>query len=170
MARAMVTMVGSPSGMAATASVTAASTASARGYPRRRPMTSRRIDTATMAAAIHFPMTPSCRVRGVSRSEASVSIREIRPSSVSWPVATTTPLAVPYVTRVPLYAMPRRSPIPACRSTASALFSTGTDSPVRAASSTFSVRTPARRRSAGTLSPECSSTTSPGTSSAEESC
>ncbi len=47
----------------------------------------------------------------------------------------------------------------------SARFSTGSDSPVSAASATRSSRTSSSRRSAGTLSPEASRTTSPGTSS-----
>jgi hypothetical protein len=42
-------------------------------------------------------------------------------------------------------------------------FSTGTDSPVRADSSTWRLRDFTRRKSAGTLSPDDSSTISPGT-------
>jgi len=42
-------------------------------------------------------------------------------------------------------------------------FSTGTDSPVSAASAIRRSRHRTSRRSAGTLSPDCSSTTSPGT-------
>ncbi len=51
------------------------------------------------------------------------------------------------------------------RPSTSAAFWTGTDSPVRADSSTCNSRTRSRRRSAGTRSPEASSTRSPGTSS-----
>ena len=56
-----------------------------------------------------------------------------------------------------------RSPTVAFSATASAVFSAGTDSPVRAASSVRRFFTSTRRRSAGTLSPDSSRTTSPGT-------
>jgi len=52
-------------------------------------------------------------------------------------------------------------------SEASADFSTAVDSPVSAASATWRSRVATRRKSAGTLSPEASSTTSPGTSSVD---
>ena len=58
-----------------------------------------------------------------------------------------------------------RSPIWAFTSTVSSILSTGTDSPVRGASSTRRFLTSQRRMSAGILSPDCSRTTSPGTSS-----
>ncbi|MDT4837681.1 hypothetical protein FQZ97_714200 [compost metagenome] len=58
-----------------------------------------------------------------------------------------------------------RSPTVAFSATGPAVFSAGTDSPVRAASSVRRFFTSVRRRSAGTLSPDSSSTTSPGTSS-----
>ncbi len=67
---------------------------------------------------------------------------------------------------MPAKAIAVRSPIAASSATGRVDFSTGTDSPVSAASSIRSVFAPIRRRSAGTLSPEASSTTSPGTSSA----
>ena len=63
-----------------------------------------------------------------------------------------------------------RSPKAAFSATGSVIFSTGTDSPVSAASSICSVRKWKRRRSAGTLSPLCMNTTSPGTSSAIGNC
>ncbi len=63
--------------------------------------------------------------------------------------------------------MLRRSPIErSAPSTASVRFSTGTDSPVSAASSVLSTTLSARRRSAGITFPASSSTMSPGTSSA----
>ncbi len=62
--------------------------------------------------------------------------------------------------------MQRRSPRAASWRQCATDFSTGTDSPVSAASSTSRFFTLSRRRSAGTLSPETSSTTSPGTSCA----
>ena len=66
---------------------------------------------------------------------------------------------------VPENAMLSRSPTVAFSETGSVVLSAGTDSPVSAASSVRRFLTSARRRSAGTLSPDSSSTTSPGTSS-----
>ena len=57
------------------------------------------------------------------------------------------------------------SPMEASPSIDSVLFSTGTDSPVSAASCTFRLMASVRRRSAGMLSPVSISTMSPGTSS-----
>ena len=93
----------------------------------------------------------------------------MRPISVPWPVATTSPRAVPCVTSVPDHSIDLRSPRDAAASTGSTVFSTGTDSPVRIASCAASPRASRSRRSAGTLSPASSSTMSPGTSSAPSS-
>src|SRR5574344_219614 len=61
-----------------------------------------------------------------------------------------------------------RSPIPASSATLiDKLFSTGTDSPVRAASSIFKEATSNKRISAGTTSPASNMTISPGTNSLE---
>ena len=61
-----------------------------------------------------------------------------------------------------------RSPSPASAATPTVrCFSTGTDSPVRAASSIFNVFASKRRISAGTTSPASSITISPGTNSLE---
>ena len=65
---------------------------------------------------------------------------------------------------VPENAMLSRSPTVAFSETGSVVLSAGTDSPVSAASSVRRFLTSASRRSAGTLSPDSSSTTSPGTS------
>ena len=59
--------------------------------------------------------------------------------------------------------MSARSASTASRATTEWSFSTGTDSPVSADSSTRRSRVRRRRRSAGTLSPACTSTRSPGT-------
>lgn len=66
---------------------------------------------------------------------------------------------------MPENAIPVPSPTVAFSGAAATDFSTGTDSPVRAASSLVRFLTSTRRRSAGTRSPDSSSTTSPGTSS-----
>ena len=60
----------------------------------------------------------------------------------------------------------KRSPIPASLPDKSMIsFSTGTDSPVKAASSTFKELASTKRISAGTTSPASNKTTSPGTKS-----
>ena len=58
--------------------------------------------------------------------------------------------------------MQKRSPSGESGSTAAERFATGRDSPVRAASSTSRFLTRIKRRSAGTLSPLCNVTISPG--------
>src|SRR6516162_8458122 len=82
----------------------------------------------------------------------------MRPSSVSLPVATTTPVERPDTTMVPENAMHSRSPTVALVETASVFLSAGTDSPVSAASSVRRFFASARRRSAGILSPDSRST------------
>jgi hypothetical protein len=84
---------------------------------------------------IHLLTTAIWRVSGVSTCVASSSIEEMRPSSVSFPVATTTEVAVPWVTSVPPYTMLVLSATGVPSSTGSVPFSAGTDSPVSADSS-----------------------------------
>lgn len=62
--------------------------------------------------------------------------------------------------------MPWRSPSGASPATGASFLSLGTDSPVSTASSARRLLAETMRRSAGTLSPEASSTMSPGTSCA----
>jgi hypothetical protein len=88
------------------------------------------------------------------------------PISVPIPVATTTPRPAPPATSVLLKAMHVRSPIGASAATGSVDFSTGTDSPVRMASSIRSPAASISRRSAGIFSPASRSTMSPGTTPA----
>jgi hypothetical protein len=77
----------------------------------------------------------------------------MRPSSVESPVATTSPRARPVRTSVPANAI------------AAVCLCTGRDSPVSRDSSSVKLVAATRRRSAGTLLPDSSSTTSPGTMS-----
>src|SRR5262249_15799438 len=83
----------------------------------------------------------------------------MRPSSVSLPVATTTPVARPDTTMVPENDMHSRSPTVALAETASVFLSAGTDSPVSAASSVRKFFASTRRRSAGILSPHSTTPT-----------
>ena len=88
------------------------------------------------------------------------------PTSVRMPVATTTPTARPYVTIAEAYAMLLRSPNgQSSGNFASASFSAGTDSPVKDASWIFKFADSINRKSAGTMSPSLSMTTSPTTNS-----
>ncbi len=83
------------------------------------------------------------------------------------PVATTSPRPRPRVANVPLKARLVRSPRASSGwSRASACLVTGWASPVSVDSSHSSSAHSSRRRSAGTRSPACSNTKSPGTSSA----
>ena len=71
----------------------------------------------------------------------------MRPIWVSFPVATTMPAAVPLMASVPAKARFRRSCSGTSPCKAWTDFATGTDSPVRAASSTWRFFTRHRRRS-----------------------
>ena len=101
MARVMVTAAGSPSGMAPTARATAAVKVSAISCPRSRPTPKVAAASATMATVRSLLNHASLRVRGVESPSAAPTRRWMSPSSVSAPVATTTPVPLPVVTRVP---------------------------------------------------------------------
>ena len=104
------------------------------------------------------------RIRGV-RPASRPSRAARRSGRVSVPVARghDDAGALPPATKVPENAIERRSPSGASAATGSGDFSTGTDSPVSAASSICRLRARIRRRSAGTRSPASSRTRSPGT-------
>ena len=101
-------------------------------------------------------------VFGVFASEISLAIR---PSCVLIPVSTTTPTARPVATVVPMYIMFRRSARSVFLSIELRCFVIGSDSPVRADSSTRHWYTSSKRMSAGTLIPSSNLTISPGTKS-----
>ncbi len=163
-ANSTVTTAGSASGMAATARLIAVSAISNSGSPRSTPIAKITAQIASTTIDSRLPNAAKRRCKGVARASASLSSVATWPSSVSAPVATTKPVARPCVTSVPLKAMLMRSPngrSPAGKR--SCIFSTVTDSPVSADSSTRSWATSWSRRSAGTRLPASSSTTSPGT-------
>ena len=90
------------------------------------------------------------------------------PISVSIPVATTTAFPLPYTTVLPINAIFFLSPrgtSPLGASMTSQVLSTGTDSPVSAASSIFILAHSIILASAGTASPASSTITSPTTKS-----
>ena len=85
----------------------------------------------------------------------------MRPSALFGPVATTRPLAVPCVIRVPEYTrLAGLAPV-----SAEPCLTTGTDSPVSMDSSAVKFDVLSSSISAGTRSPSASSTKSPGTRS-----
>ena len=167
-ARATVTTAGSPSGMAATARLTAVRNIRSTGWPLATPTANTTPQTTSAATAMRRPRTASRRCSGVCSAGWRCSSSARRPSSVAIPVATTTPAPRPPVTAVPWNAMLRRSASidSSISGRGSTCLLTGLDSPVRAASLTRSAHDSVRRRSAATRSPGPSSTRSPGTSSA----
>ena len=164
----MVTTAGRPSGMAATASETAIRNISSAGSPRATPSPNTAAQMASAAMASHLPNWPRRCCSGVASSSPACRSSAIRPMAVAMPVETTSPRARPIVTAVPEKAMFRWSAGVAAPTSGSGtvILATGSDSPVRAASSIFSPGASSKRMSAVTISPCSSSTTSPGTTSA----
>ena len=120
--------------------------------------------TTTMIASAR-PTRASSFCKGVVSVGSFFSMPAMRPISVCMPVVTTTALPWPYVAAVPLKTMLRRSPSPASSPIGRVSFSTGTLSPVSAASAVCSAVESISRASAGIVSPSSTRTTSPGTSS-----
>jgi hypothetical protein len=101
MARVMVIAAGSPSGMAPTASATAAMNISKADEPRHMPTIKVSTASRPMAISSQLLKTAILCVSGVVRSGASAISCEIRPVSVRSPVATTTPAPRPVIITVP---------------------------------------------------------------------
>ena len=160
-------MAGKPSGIAATAKEIEVKSISAQLRSFKTVPTKNITTAITIIAAVkNFPNWFKLFFNGVSVSSASASIPAIFPTSVAIPVLTTTPFPRPYVTLLLEKAMLMRSPIPtSLPSKTTNSFSTGTDSPVNAASSIFSELTSIKRISAGTTSPASNKSMSPGTNS-----
>ncbi len=131
--------------------------------------------TPTTKTTIQIPITSFVRkldnsviffCNGVSSLLALFNASAILPTSVSMPHATTTALPLPYTTVEPLYNMfflsPRvTSSLPCFKYKTSISLLTGTDSPVKAASSAFRECDSRIRQSAGTVSPASKTITSP---------
>jgi hypothetical protein len=118
-----------------------------------------------MATESCVPKRSIFRRSGVVTPSTRDTISPMRPISVPSPVAVTTPVTRPEARRVPEKRRDVRSPSSAFASTGSAPLVTGSDSPVRTASSARAFRADRIRRSAGTRSPLSRRTRSPGTSS-----
>ena len=150
-ASVMVTMAGSPSGMAATASETPVSSISSKSPPCRKPSRPTARQITTQAAATKRPSCFSFSCRGVRPSLASSIMPAILPISVAMPVAVTTASALPAVTMQPMNTV---SP---------AFLPAGTLSPVSMASLHCNAAALCSFASAAILSPASNSSTSPGT-------
>ncbi len=99
-ASVIVSAAGSPSGIAPTASATAARNMSSHAWPCNTPTTN---VTPASARITHNRTWENCaifRVSGVASASVVWISSEMRPISVRSPVATTTPRAAPYVASV----------------------------------------------------------------------
>ena len=154
-----VVIIGKNSGVSPTARATANRSDSKAGRCMAR-LAAR--STRTRTRTVRVMSRPKWRrPRSNSVSGARAARRATTsPNSVELPVAVTIAVAVPLTIDVPSQTVPALSP-----SGAPASFSTGSDSPVSAASWTWRSRASRRRASAGTMSPADRRTTSPGTSS-----
>ena len=160
----MVTIAGSPSGIAATARETAVRNMSKISFPWNSPTPNMTAHTARHKKDRDLEISPIRLWRGVSPSPLSRRSPAMCPIWVSMPVATTRAVPRPAVIRVPEISIFTWSPrgVSAGRASA-ACFSTGTDSPVMADSSAWRRLHSRIRASAGTWSPASSRITSPGT-------
>jgi len=167
MAREMVMMDARASGMAATASATAKSSASVSIIPLymlRAKTTAQMIIMATDSFLLKLSMVTW---RGVFLSEVSFIRSAILPSSVPRPTLVMTARPLPYVTSEPEKIMLSWSPRATFSSgMISMLFSALSDSPVSALSLVFIEWFSNSRPSPGMTSPASSITMSPHTSSA----
>ena len=150
-ARTIVDTAANPSGIAATAKLTAVINISITSFPYSNPIIN--IITQITNAIIPklFPNLFSFCWSGVAVSSTLLSIPAIFPTSVCIPVSTTIPFPLPYVTKLEenniLVLSPR---LTSSFSITFASFSTGTDSPVSEASWDFKLTASVILISAGT--------------------
>ena len=163
-ARARVTTAGSDSGTAATTRLIAVMTISSVPWPRASPiaMTIAHKATAATASARPTPIIRCCS--GVSADLAVISAAT-RPIALAVPVAVTTAWPWPRTMTVPDDTTPAVRPGPD-----PGILSTGTDSPVKADSSTSRAAASVTWASAGTMSPSASTSRSPRTTLAAGIC
>ena len=135
-ASATVTTAGRPSGMAATARLTATRNIVSGDSPRATPAAKTSAQTTKASPASALPSVERRFWSGVWPPACSWRSSATRPRAVDIPVVTTMPRPRPYTTAVPLKATLRRSArTPSGTSgSASVDFSAGSDSPVSAAS------------------------------------
>ena len=164
-ASTMVTMAGSPSGMAATARETAVRNMSSMGRPWSSPTPNITAHTHRQTKDRVLEISAIFFWRGVCPSPSPSSSPAMRPTSVSMPVPVTTHTARPRVMTVDASTILCRSArgVSSGRADSSPL-DTGTDSPVMALSSAWREAASRIRASAGTRSPASRWMMSPGTS------
>ncbi len=105
MARVMVTTMGSPSGMAATAAATAVMNMSSALIPTRMPMRNSNAEATMMMMPMLLANRSIFSWRGDLVMPISCTSEAMWPRTVWGPVATTTPLARPLTTTVPIKAI-----------------------------------------------------------------
>mmetsp|Transcript_16441 Transcript_16441/g.24596 ORF Transcript_16441/g.24596 Transcript_16441/m.24596 type:complete len:220 (+) Transcript_16441:394-1053(+) len=170
-ARVTVTQIGRPSGIAATARLTATVTVSKKGLPRRNPNNAIKAITMLLITANVLPSSSILTWRGLFLLSTLPNSFATFPNSVLFPTATTMALPRPEQTKVPMNAMFFCS----VKGT-SVLLDVNIDnpdpvlvievfSPVRELSSTVSSTVSTKRQSAGTRSPVLSKMESPTTRS-----
>mmetsp|Transcript_14962 Transcript_14962/g.21400 ORF Transcript_14962/g.21400 Transcript_14962/m.21400 type:complete len:259 (-) Transcript_14962:518-1294(-) len=176
-ARVTVTQMGNPSGMAATARLTATVTVFKKGLPRHHPSNAMSAIMIPLSPANIFPNSSIFVWSGLLRVSTSFNSCATFPNSVRDPMAMTRARPLPPDTSVPMNAtfccsMRGRfgrpfKPVPAEVTIGSAdpVFSTGVFSPVSDDSSTDSSTVSTNLQSAGTRSPVPSITKSPTTKS-----
>ena len=163
-ASTIVTMAGSPSGTAATASEIAVKSMSPTSLFCINAITNNSTQISTAIILKNFPRSARRFCKGVNSSPPLSIMSAILPICVCIPVAVTTPSPLPAVTVVVINTMLLLSKILLPFSnTGSADFTVGTDSPVKAASSTCKFTACINRISAGTCLPASKKTISPGT-------
>ena len=91
----MVTMAGSPSGMAATARLTAVINMEKGGFSCKIPMQKMRAQIASAPMPSCFPVCSNFFCKGVMLSDVWESMAAILPISVSMPVAVTSTFPLP---------------------------------------------------------------------------
>ena len=165
LARLIVTIIGSISGARPTATETANRKACSQS-PLVRPLTMNTSGTITSMKRSTSQMKRLMPWSKAVGTRARVSVPAMAPKRVARPVASTTPVALPLTTLLPMKHTLGSASAAASAGVACANFSTGSDSPVSAASLTNRSLASSRRRSAGIMSPADSLTTSPGTTRA----
>ena len=148
-----VTIIGSISGVRPTATDSANRNASIQS-PLVKPLISSTNGTITKAKRISSQLTLLTPAwNAVGAWSPTVTRWATVPKQVSWPVATTSAMAVPETTFVPMNSRLFCSSAPPSSLLASANFSTGSDSPVIAAWATNRSLATSTRQSAGIMSP-----------------
>ena len=164
-ANAIVTTAGSPSGMAATASASAAIKKVSNGFPCNAPRVKTHAATTMTMRVSQKLNSANFFWSGVSSVFAVLISLAILPISVKLPVVATMAFALPATMMVLAKSMHVFSEMSAPALEGRVFFWTGVLSPVRFASWVCKLVAVSMRQSAGTLSPDSRSTMSPGTSS-----